>query len=92
MNELKELTVVPLSLGAEPPAWVVRVGKLDTIAAVRKELRRLYRAARRAAGPDSDALAASKLAYLLNSIGRSLEGAELGKRIERLEKRAESFR
>jgi hypothetical protein len=66
----------------------VRVGKLDTLEAVRRELGRLYRAARRTAGPDPDAATASRLAYLLVQIGRSIEGTELETRIAALERQA----
>jgi hypothetical protein len=64
----------------------VRVGKLNSLEDIRNELARLYRAARKAAGPLPDAATAAKLAYLLNTIGRSLEGAELEKRIDQLER------
>lgn len=65
----------------------VRVGKLDTLAAVRTEIARLYRGARRAAGADPDAQTAGRLGYLLNILGRSLESQELERRISELEKR-----
>ncbi len=72
-----------------PPAKspAVRVGRLDTIADVRRELARLYRVARHTAGGKLDAVTASKLAYLLNCIGRSLEGSDLERRIAMLETR-----
>lgn len=65
---------------------LVKVGKLNTIGAVRTEMARLYRSARKAAGPSPDAATASKLAYLLNHIAKSIEGTELEKRIEALER------
>jgi hypothetical protein len=65
----------------------IRVGKLNTLEDVRNELARLYRAARKAAGPLPDAATAARLGYLLSTIGRSLEGVELEKRIEELEKK-----
>ncbi len=61
------------------------VGKLDTVQRVREELSRLYRAARRHLGNEVDPQSASKLAYLLNSIGKSIEAAELENRINNLE-------
>jgi len=70
----------------EPTSPVVKVGKLDTIEAVRNEMARLYRSARKASGPEPDAATASKLAYLLNHIAKSIESAELEKRIEALER------
>jgi len=64
----------------------VRIGRLDTIKEIRNELARLYRSARKAAGTKPDAATASKLAYLLNHIAKSIEGTELEKRISELEK------
>jgi hypothetical protein len=69
------------------PYKSVRVGRLDTLAGVRNELAKLYRVARQRLGEDVDVQSAAKLAYLLNCIGRSLEGYELEKRIEELELR-----
>jgi hypothetical protein len=77
-----------VDVGSGPDTPQVRVGKLDTLEAVRRELGRLYRAARRTAGPDPDAATASRLAYLLVQIGRSIEGTELEQRIATLERRA----
>jgi hypothetical protein len=67
----------------------VRVGKLDTLSALRDEMARLYRAARRTSGVNPDAATAAKLAYLLTCIGRSLEGSEIERRIQELEAKAE---
>lgn len=64
----------------------VRVGKLDTLEGVRRELGKLYRAARRTAGPGPDAATAAKLAYLLQAIGRALDGSELERRVQALER------
>lgn len=64
-----------------------RVGKLDTLEDVRKELGRLYRAARRKSGPEPDAAIAAKLAYLLQAVGRTIEGSEMEKRVSNLEKK-----
>lgn len=65
----------------------VKVGKLDTLEGIRKEMARLYRSARKTAGARPDASTAAKLGYLLCMIGRTLEGVELEKRILELEKR-----
>ena len=54
--------------------------RLDSMAAVRRELARLYKEAR-AGG--LEVAAASKLANVLQILGRMIEGAELEKRIER---------
>jgi|DewCreStandDraft_4_1066084.scaffolds.fasta_scaffold105051_2 hypothetical protein len=67
--------------GASPP---VRVGRLDTIEGVRRELDRLYRVARRQAGAAPDAAVAAKLAYLLQMIGRVVE-SDVEARLARLE-------
>ena len=64
-----------------------RVGKLDTLEDVRKELGRLYRAARRKSGPEPDAVVAAKLAYLLQAVARTIEGSEMEKRVANLEKK-----
>jgi hypothetical protein len=71
-------------LGASP---VVRVGRLDTLSDVRRELARLYRAARRAAGANPDAAVAGKLAYILQAVSRTIEGSEMEKRVIELERR-----
>jgi hypothetical protein len=74
-------------LDQDYPSPEIRVGKLDTIEAVRNEMAKLYRAARKSSGTELDAATAAKLAYLLNHIAKSIEGAELEKRISELEKR-----
>jgi hypothetical protein len=73
-----------------PSRKKVVVGALNSISDVRDELARLYRSARKHAGNELDASVATKLAYLLQCIGRSLEGSELEKRIHELERRLES--
>jgi hypothetical protein len=78
-----------LELSPPPSAKSIRVGPLTSIPDVRDELARLYRAARKHAGNDLDAGVATKLAYLLQCIGRSLEGSELEKRIQELERQIE---
>lgn len=72
----------------ETPRGVsIRVGKLDSLLDVRRELGRLYRSARRASGPEPDAQTAAKLGYLLSLVGRTVEGAEFEKRLQLLEER-----
>lgn len=73
--------------GATPPR-PNNVGKrylvrLHNIGAVRRELAKLYREARRGDVSTNDA---SKLGHILFLIARILEGADLEKRIERLER------
>lgn len=68
----------------------IRVGRLDTIESIRNEMARLYRASRRAAGAEPEPAIAAKLAYLLNHIAKSIEGADLEKRIKLLEEEKNS--
>ncbi|MDA8259212.1 MAG: hypothetical protein M0Z99_26830 [Betaproteobacteria bacterium] len=72
---------------SETPPQGIRVGKLDTLEDVRRELGRLYRAARRASGAEPDAATAAKLAYLLQAVGRTIEGGELERRVMELERK-----
>lgn len=65
---------------APPPA--LRVGPLDTVGGVVRELGRLYRAARRGEVPAKDA---GTLAYVLGEIRRALEGSEFERRLAALE-------
>ncbi len=67
------------------PCPIVRVGALDSPGKVRRELGRLYRAARRAAGPLPDAQSAGRLAYILQILARSIEVTDLEQRIQALE-------
>ena len=69
-----------------PSGKKVAVGALNSISDVRDELARLYRSARKHAGNELDASVATKLAYLLQCIGRSLEGSEIERRIQELER------
>ncbi|CAG0999305.1 hypothetical protein BURK2_02886 [Burkholderiales bacterium] len=88
-----KLSLVAESEPAEPKGGaggggsVIRVGSLDSIAAVRTECARLYRAARRASGPEPDAQTAGRLTYILQAIARCIEGSELEKRVAALEQR-----
>lgn len=63
----------------------VRVGRLDTVRAVRDEMSKLYRAARRVAGPRPTPAEATRLGWLLNAIGQSILANDLQARIEALE-------
>jgi hypothetical protein len=63
--------------------------RLDSIAGVRRELARLYREARASGMDVGDA---SKLANILQILGRMIEGAELERRLGELERRAEGRR
>jgi hypothetical protein len=63
----------------------IRVGRLDSIEAVRNEMGRLYRAARRVAGAKPSPAEATKLGWLLNAIGQSILSTELESRIQALE-------
>src|SRR3954447_22897424 len=66
------------------PGGGTRVGALDTMADVKREAGRLYRAARRG---DVEAGDASKMASVLALIGRCIEGADFEGRLSRLEGR-----
>jgi hypothetical protein len=66
-----------------PPS--LRVGPLETVADVKREAGRLYRAARRGEVAPGDA---SRLASVLALIMRVIEGAEIEARLTALEARA----
>lgn len=79
---------MPKGSGTTPPPRPSNTGKrylvrLHNIGAVRRELAQLYREARRGDVSTGDA---SKLGHILFLIARILEGADLEKRIERLER------
>lgn len=59
--------------------------RLDSLAGVRRELARLYREARAGGLGVGEA---SKLANILQVLGRMIEGAELERRVDELERRA----
>ena len=63
--------------------------RLDKVAGVRRELARLCREARASGMDVGDA---SKLANILQILGRMIEGAELERRLGELERRAEGTR
>ena len=60
--------------------------RLDNIAGVRRELARLYREARASSMDVGDA---SKLANILQILGRMIEGSVLEQRVVELERQAE---
>lgn len=70
----------------------VRVGALSTLAEVRAELGRLYRAARQSVGDKIDPRSAAQLASVLQMIGRSIEASEIEARLRALEKHIEEAR
>ena len=63
----------------------IRVGKLNSLESVKKELARIYRIARRNAGTNLDVQSVSKLASILGNIGKSIESVDMKKRIAKLE-------
>jgi hypothetical protein len=68
---------------ATPPTPRRVRAKLGTIGDVTKELARLYREAR---GGTLDTADASKLANILALMGRLIEGSDLERRVEEIEK------
>jgi hypothetical protein len=62
----------------------VRIGHLSTPAGIRREQLRLYKAARRAAGPNPTPEQVTKLAYVLSCLYRSTECEEIGERLQEL--------
>lgn len=67
-----------------PPPLNGRVGRLDSAAGVLREMARIYRAARTGRIPMADA---SRLTFMLSSMGRLYETVELEKRVAALETR-----
>ena len=62
----------------------IRIGKLDTLGAVRAEAARLYRAGRRGELPAADA---SRLSNVLSLVAKLIEGGEFERRLEQVEAR-----
>ena len=69
-------------LGGSPPAPADRRIRLDTIPRCRRELARLYAEARAGRLPAQEA---TRLASIVTSIARLIEGAELEQRLDALE-------
>lgn len=67
-----------------PPPLNGRVGRLDSAAGVLREMARIYRAARTGRIPMADA---SRLTFMLSSMGRLHETVELERRVAALENR-----
>ena len=78
------IMLAPAKACRQPPT-----PRLDSITGVRRELARLYREARANSMDVSDA---SKLANILQILGRMIEGADLERRLGELERRLESKR
>lgn len=68
-------------LPAKPPRYRC---KLDTLADVKKEMARVYRETR---SDQLDPGTGSKLVFMLQSIGRVIEGSDLEQRVEALEEK-----
>jgi len=66
-----------------------RVSRLDTLANIRAELSRVYRASRRAEGHCPDSKAGLRLAMMLSQLRTLVEVASLEARIEELERRGD---
>ena len=69
-------------IGGSPPAPADRRVRLDTIPRCRRELARLYTEARAGRLPAQEA---TRLASIVTSIARLIEGAELEQRLDALE-------
>lgn len=67
------------------PPYTPRVGRLHTLAGVRREFARLYTDARTGRITPE---AAGKLAYVLTSLNRTLEVGQIEARLDALEQRA----
>lgn len=65
----------------------IRVGRLDTTEAVRAEMARLYRGARKKAGAMPTPSDAARLAYLLQQIGQTVLMREIDERLAAVEAR-----
>lgn len=63
-------------------AVIPRVGQLDTLTRVRREMTKLYKEARQ---KKLDAPDATRLVFILKSIAQLIESSDLEKRIEALE-------
>ncbi len=66
-----------------PPAPSRRVGRLDHVGGVVKELGRVYRDARTGRLPSGDA---TRLAYVLGTIRQAIETGELAARLDTIER------
>ena len=73
-----------MSEAEERRPTAIRIGKLDTLGAVRAEAARLYRAGRRGELPAQDA---GRLATVLALAGKLIEAGEFERRLEQVEAR-----
>ena len=65
-----------------PPAHSRRIGRLDRVAGVTRELGRLYRDMRMGRVSSNDG---AKLAYVLSVVRQTLESGQLAERLDRIE-------
>jgi hypothetical protein len=72
---------MPLTLPPPKP----RIGRLDTLAGIRKELGRVYREARRG---ELHASTATRLAYILETLRKGIELEVIEQRLRALEEKA----
>lgn len=72
-------------LPATPPPAKARIGRLDTLAGIRKELSRVYRECRRG---DLSAATGTKLAFILQCLHKSIELESIEQRLRALEEKA----
>jgi len=63
----------------------IRVGPLSTVRQIAHELSRLYKQARRKAGPDVGSAEAHRLASILSVMAKCLEQSEFERRIAEME-------
>ena len=63
----------------------IRVGPLSTVRQIAHELSRLYKQARRKAGPDIGSAEAYRLASILSVMAKCLETSEFERRIAEME-------
>lgn len=71
-------------LPATPPPRKARIGRLDTLAGIRKELARVYRECRQG---DLSAATGTKLAFILQCLNKSVEVEAIEQRLRALEER-----
>lgn len=73
--------------GADHSPKEVRVGRLDSLGAIRDELSKVYRATRKVVGARPSPSDATKLGWLLNAIAQTVLSRDLERRIQDLEER-----
>lgn len=93
-KRIEKPTATPTAESAQPGkekldvGGPVRVARLNSLVAVRAELGRLYREARRKHGRFPDAQTANRLAAILGAVGSSIELVDLEQRLKALEERS----